>query len=92
MVERPLCKREVAGSIPAESTFSLQEGEPDISTEKYDIKVETGLKNDLRTFAQRIANRGKETYIVVPNEVEEERYRKVGSAKVVTLSRWDADA
>lgn len=70
---------------------SGREGEPDISTEKYDIEVETGLKNDLRTFAQRIANRSKETYIVVPNEVEEERYRKIDNAKVVTLAQWDAE-
>jgi site-specific recombinase XerD len=54
--------------------------------------IETGLKHDLTELKMKLAKATKKTYVVVPNAVEEERYGKVSSAKVVTLSRWGAEA
>ena len=66
-----------------------REGEPDISTEKYDIEVETGLKNDIKSFVQRLSGKTKKTYVVVPNDVEKDRYRKAISNPSVMVLRLD---
>ncbi|MHB1830735.1 MAG: AAA family ATPase [Candidatus Micrarchaeaceae archaeon] len=64
------------------------EDKPDIMTKDFDIEIETGLKHDLKEFGQKLANATKKTYVVVPNEVEKDRYSNIVNATVITMSSF----
>lgn len=62
---------------------------PDIMTKDFDIEIETGLKHDIKELERKMANATKKTYVVVPSEVEVERYRYLDNTLVVMLnSNW----
>ena len=52
------------------------EDKPDIMVKDFDVEIETGLKKDLTEFKERLAKATKKTYVVVPDEVEKERYSR----------------
>ncbi len=62
---------------------------PDIITDNFDIEVETGLKCDLQQVAKRMANITKTTHLIVPNELEKDRYQKIVSNPLVKISKLD---
>jgi hypothetical protein len=61
------------------------EDKPDIITKNFDIEIETGLKHDLKELEKKLDNSPKKTYVVVPNEVEKERYGKLTNTKIITI-------
>jgi hypothetical protein len=65
------------------------EEKSDIMTKDFDIEIETGLKHDLKEFAERMSKVEKRTYVVVPNKVERERYEGVISNSLVAVFRFD---
>ena len=67
------------------------EDKADIMTKDFDVEIETGLKKDLTEFKERLAKATKKTYVVVPDEVEKERYSKINIARVMILSEYCKD-
>lgn len=62
------------------------EDKPDIMTKDFDVEIETGLKHDLDLLAQRLTESKKRTYVIVPNEAEQERYKKaINNTSIVTM-------
>ena len=65
------------------------ESVPDVMTKDFDMELETGLKHDLGEFAERMSNVRKRTYVIVPNQVEKERYQKIIGNPLVTVLLLD---
>jgi Fe2+ or Zn2+ uptake regulation protein len=81
---RELEVRRIAYELP-----KGREGEPDISTQDLDIEIETGLKNNIAPFADRLSAKTKKTLVIVPNELEFERYKKtIPNAIILTLNGY----
>lgn len=68
-----------------------QQGEdkPDIITKDFDIEIETGLKHDLRELEKKITNAKKKTFVVLPNEVEIDRYKKIVNTSIIVIASID---
>ena len=79
-VKRHLDMMNIAYELP-----NGREGEPDINTANFDIEIETGLKNNLKSFSERLEGKSKKTYVILPNNSESERYRKVISYSNVVI-------
>lgn len=82
-------EREVTKKLEAKGiTYELAkpgEDKPDITTKDFDIEIETGLKHDITKLEERLANAMKKTYVVVPSEIENERYLKIFKNPEITI-------
>ena len=85
-VKRHLDTLNIAYKLP-----NGREGEPDISTSEFDIEVETGLKNNLKLFSDRLKGKSKKTYVIVTTDNEIERYKKIINflnVEIITLNDY----
>ena len=62
---------------------------PDISTEKFNIEIETGLKHDITDLKRRVSSSNKSNIIVVPNKNLIKRYHKLKNVSVVEIKELD---
>jgi len=58
-------------------------------TKDFDVEIETGLKHDITELERKLTKATKKTYVLVPNEVEKERYKKVIDNPLVDVFRFD---
>ena len=63
---------------------------PDISTEKFNIEIETGLKHDITDLKRRVSSGNKSNIIVVPNKNLIKKYHKLKNATIIEIKELDA--
>jgi hypothetical protein len=83
-MEREVTRKLDAQGIPY-TLAKPGEDAPDIVTKDFDIEIETGLKHDLAKLRQKLANTKNRTYVVVPDEVEKNRYGEVIDLAIIRL-------
>ena len=63
---------------------------PDISTEKFNIEIETGLKHDITDLKKRINYGDKPNIIVIPNKNLMKKYNKLKNVSVIEIKELKA--
>lgn len=81
----------VAHGIKVISEAVSGQGTADIETQKFDVEIETGLKNRMDDLKRRIIESGKLNVIVVPNSAVAERYLIMGmkDVEVATMAGFE---
>ncbi len=63
---------------------------PDISTEKFNIEIETGLKHDITDLKKRISSGDKSNIIVIPNKNLIKKYNKLKNVSIIEIKELKA--
>ena len=63
---------------------------PDISTDEFNIEIETGLKHDITDLKKRVNSGNKSNIIVVPNKNLIKKYHKLKNATIIEIKELDA--
>ena len=63
---------------------------PDISTEKFNIEIETGLKHDITDLKKRVGSGDKPNIIVIPNKNLIKKYNKLKNVSVIEIRELKA--
>jgi hypothetical protein len=90
-MEREVTKKLDVQGIPY-TLAKPGEDAPDIMTKDFDIEIETGLKHDIRELERKLTYVTKKIYVVVPSEVEREKYREITNATVVIMQLLNIEA
>lgn len=80
-----------ANGIEPAAVSSVGEAVADVSTERFDVEIETGLKASTADLRARIGRSGRLTVIVVPNGDIAERYLRLGlrNTEVATMAGFE---
>jgi hypothetical protein len=80
-----------ANGIEPAAVSSVGEAVADVSTERFDVEIETGLKASTADLRARIGRSGRLTIIVVPNGDIAERYLRLGllNTEVATMAGFE---
>ena len=63
---------------------------PDISTEKFNIEIETGLKHDITDLKKRISSGDKSNIIVIPNKNLIKKYDELKNVSIIEIKELKA--